>query len=73
MIPRSMVTGKLEGAWRVVARSLPRRLLCSGYFLPDRVGTRMQSGAKTWLVQDFNEIDWVLQGLLEELRMTARS
>jgi hypothetical protein len=22
-----MVTGKLEGAWRVVARSLPRRLL----------------------------------------------
>jgi hypothetical protein len=30
-----MVTGKLEGAWRVVARSLPRRLLCSGWFLPE--------------------------------------
>ena len=30
-----MVTGKLDGAWRVVARSLPRRLLCSGWFLPE--------------------------------------
>ena len=29
-----MVTGKLDGAWRVVARSRPRRLLCSGWFLP---------------------------------------
>ena len=24
-----------DGAWRVVARSLPRRLLCSGLFLPE--------------------------------------
>ena len=30
-----MVTGKLDGAWRVVARSLSRHLLCSGWFLPE--------------------------------------
>src|SRR5271157_4832097 len=24
-----------DGAWRVVARSLPRRLFCSGWFLPE--------------------------------------
>lgn len=35
MIPRSIVTGKLDGAWRVVARSLPQHLLCSGWFLPE--------------------------------------
>ena len=35
-----MVTGKLEGAWRVVARSLPRRLSASGILSPEPQGTR---------------------------------
>jgi len=35
-----MVTGKLESAWRVVARSLSRRLVCPGRFRPGRAGTR---------------------------------
>jgi hypothetical protein len=36
-----MVTGKLEGAWRVVARSLPRRLYNFGCISPSGfIGTR---------------------------------
>ena len=61
MIPRSMVTGKLDGAWRVVARSLPRRLLV----VPDGFSRRLaqerglQSGAKNFAHRaDYNEIDW---------------
>jgi hypothetical protein len=44
----------------VVARSLPRRLVCPGWFLPGRVGTRIA----IWRQKicscraDYNEIDW---------------
>ena len=41
MIPRSIVTGKLVmalGGWLPAA--FPRRLVCPGWFLPGRVGTR---------------------------------
>jgi len=49
-----MVTGKLEGAWRVVARSLPQHLLpASEGFLPKPVGTRLQSGAKNFALQSY--------------------
>src|SRR5271157_3170332 len=65
-----MVTGKLDGAWRVVARSLPRRLLCSGWFLPEA----HRNAAAIWrqsivgraailAARSRNEIDWNLQGL----------
>jgi hypothetical protein len=30
----------LDGAWRVVPRSRPRHLICPGWFLPGRSGTR---------------------------------
>jgi hypothetical protein len=30
-----MVTGKLEGAWRVVARSLPQRLFLETFLFKD--------------------------------------
>jgi hypothetical protein len=39
----------LEGAWRVVARSLPRRPCASGIPSPKRQGTQPQSGAKNAL------------------------
>jgi len=50
-----------DGAWRVVARSVPRRLVCPGWFLPGRVGTRTAIWRQKNLLKyrvDYNEIDW---------------
>ena len=69
-----MFTGKLEGAWRVDARSLPRRLWLEA-FLPGVIGTRPQSGAKNFALQSkysfrltklCNEIDWYYKACIEE-------
>jgi hypothetical protein len=53
-----MFTGKLEGAWRVVARSPPRRLdMCEHLY-----SHMSRNAAAIWrqnlLIQEFNEIDW---------------
>ena len=51
------------GGWLPAA--FPRRLVCPGWFLPGRVGTRIAIWRqKTLLVRaDCNEIDWFIQGL----------
>ena len=57
MIPRSMVTGKLDGAWRVVARSRPYIRGHPG--LPETY----KDTADNLAPENTNEIDWELQGL----------
>ena len=71
----------LEGAWRVVARSPPRRLEPESISASRVIGTRQQSGAKNFALQSSrklalpgaldlqnfcNEIDWCYKACLEE-------
>ncbi len=68
-----MVTGKLDSAWRVVARSLPRHLICPGWILPGRAGTRTAIWRQKacGAVAGCNKIDWELQGL-KNVRLELR-
>ncbi|MGP8175125.1 MAG: hypothetical protein ACLP7O_11345, partial [Terracidiphilus sp.] len=68
-----MVTGKLDGAWRVVARSRPRRLLCSGWFLPEAHRNaaaiwrqKLAERAAILATRSQNEIDWFYKAWQEE-------
>jgi hypothetical protein len=63
----------LDGAWRVGLPAAGRSVCAPGFFLPGPAGTRpaiwRQSswpGAFFFTTRPQNEIDWVLQGSLEE-------
>ena len=65
-----MVTGKLDGAWRVVARSQGLLSCASSCFSMAGRKTQKQSGAKYC---QYNEIDWMVQGYRAPARVSRRA
>src|SRR5664279_3104752 len=58
-----------DGAWRVVARSVPRRLVCPGWFLPGRVGTR----TAIWRQKNCSSIELITTKLIGDTRLVRRA